>query len=120
MTAASLLHELRDAGVALVIDGDRLRVTAPSGTLTADRRDAIARCRDELLALVGSERDALALCDLGAALGDDGPDYGLAEIVAATAPALYSPPAACFAELACSRLGPCERRVAGQPCLVSD
>ena len=38
---------------------------------------------------------------------------------AAVAPIVWSPPRGCLGPVACSRLGPCDRHVAGQPCTTA-
>ncbi len=38
---------------------------------------------------------------------------------ASSAPIRHLPPQECFAPRACSRLGPCDRHLAGNPCLVT-
>ena len=72
MDAPALLAALRAARANLWIDGGRLRVKAPAGELTPERRTAIAAHRDELLALLVAEADAWALDRLDEVLGDDG------------------------------------------------
>lgn len=42
------------------------------------------------------------------------------QIQAAFAPIRFLTPADCFARSVCSRIGPCERRVCGQPCQNPD
>jgi hypothetical protein len=56
MNAAELLAELREAGVVLSIDGDRLAVNAPRGTLDDSRRAALVTHKSELLGLLDAER----------------------------------------------------------------
>ena len=72
MDAPALLVDLRAAKADLWIDAGRLRVKAPAGVLTPERREAIAADRDALLALLVEEADEWALDRLDAALGDDG------------------------------------------------
>ncbi|MDP9469117.1 MAG: hypothetical protein M3Q71_00400 [Chloroflexota bacterium] len=50
--AERLLEELLRAGAIPVLEGGRLRIEAPPGTLTAERREALAGCLPELRALV--------------------------------------------------------------------
>lgn len=52
MTTAVLLQELRSRGVRLAVNGDRLRITAPAGTVTAEIREAISRNKPALIALM--------------------------------------------------------------------
>ncbi len=42
-----------------------------------------------------------------------------ADSPAAVAPIVWSPPRDCCGPIACSRLGPCDRRITGSPCRVS-
>ncbi len=72
MDARALLADLRALRAELWIEAGRLRVKAPQGVLTPERRAAIAAHRDALLALLIEEADAWALDRLDAALGDDG------------------------------------------------
>jgi hypothetical protein len=46
------------------------------------------------------------------------PDPGLADILAAMAPARHIPPIACIARFVCARIGPCDRSTAGSPCQI--
>lgn len=87
MSAVALLNEIRAAGIAVNVDGDRLHVEARHGTITPELRDrmkahkpelvAILRARAHLLALAadeGIERvlvDRLDDADLRAAVGLD-------------------------------------------------
>ncbi len=50
--AERLLEELLRAGAIPVLEGGRLRIEAPPGTLTSERREALAGCLPELRALV--------------------------------------------------------------------
>lgn len=50
--AERLLAELLRAGAIPVLEGGRLRIEAPPGALTAQRREALAGCLPELRALV--------------------------------------------------------------------
>jgi len=45
----ALLRALRDAGVTLTVDGDRLKYRAPKGTLTADLREALTEVKPTVL-----------------------------------------------------------------------
>ncbi len=45
-------------------------------------------------------------------------DPWLAQVRGAFAPVLYLPPRGCLGRSVCSRLGPCDRHAAGQPCDV--
>lgn len=50
MNAASLLAELRVAGIAISCDADRLIVEAPVGTVTAELRAKLVKHKAELIA----------------------------------------------------------------------
>ncbi len=52
-SAATVLAELTQRGVELAVDGDRLRYR-PAGAVPDELRDAMAACRQELLALARS------------------------------------------------------------------
>jgi pyochelin synthetase len=60
MTAAALLAELRNRGAALAVVGDKLRVEAPVGTITPEIREALARHKATLLAMLSSDSE---LCE---------------------------------------------------------
>ena len=57
MTAAALLAALQTRGVRLAAVGDRLRVEAPRGVLTAADRAALAAHKAALLALLRADAD---------------------------------------------------------------
>ncbi len=50
----ALLTHLVEVGVSLVVEGDRLRAQAPKGVLTPALRNAIARYKPDLVALVSA------------------------------------------------------------------
>jgi len=52
--AERLLAELLPAGAIPVVAGGRLRVDAPAGSLTPDRRERLAGCLPELRAVVAA------------------------------------------------------------------
>ncbi len=52
--AERLLEELLRAGAIPVLEGGRLRIEAPPGTLTSGRREALTGCLPELRALVSA------------------------------------------------------------------
>ncbi len=52
--AERLLEELLRAGAIPVLDRGRLRIEAPPGTLTWERREALSGCLPELRALVSA------------------------------------------------------------------
>lgn len=49
MSAAEIIHELRQAGVIIEARGDRLHVEAPKGLLTPERREVLRAHKAELL-----------------------------------------------------------------------
>ncbi len=104
--AEALLAHLVDVGISLVVEGDRLRAQASKGVLTPALRNAIARYKPDLVALVSA----------GATLPDAA---WFAEMRRAMAPGVHEPPPGCSVKLTCSRLGPCERHATSRPCLVS-
>src|SRR5688572_20343517 len=58
MTAATILAELRDAGIRLSLHGDVLRVEAKPGTLSADLRGRLATAKPAVVALMQSDTRA--------------------------------------------------------------
>ena len=44
-----LLQRVHDAGITLIVDGDRLKYTAPSGVLTPELRTALAELKPTIL-----------------------------------------------------------------------
>ncbi|MEU2616263.1 amino acid adenylation domain-containing protein [Micromonospora sp. NPDC007271] len=50
MSVATLIDELRDAGIELWEEAGQLRFRAPKGAMTAQRRDAVREHREEILA----------------------------------------------------------------------
>ena len=63
MNAAHLLTETDRAGVALHAEGDRLRVEAKPGTLTADLRAKLIAGKPALIALLLARARLLALAE---------------------------------------------------------
>lgn len=63
MTAQELLAELDGAGVRLALGSGagRLRVNAPAGALTEERRRMLAELKDDLLELVYEREERAAL-----------------------------------------------------------
>jgi hypothetical protein len=53
MTAVALLAELQHRGASVAVVGERLRVEAPTGTVTPQMREALAAHKSELLRLLG-------------------------------------------------------------------
>ena len=60
--AERLLAELLGAGAAPLLEGGRLRVDAPPGVLTPDRRERLGGCLPELRALVAARWRAREAC----------------------------------------------------------
>ena len=57
MTTTELLATLQQRGVILRVEGDRLRVDAPKGTLSADDRAALTSHKAHLIAALTSDGD---------------------------------------------------------------
>ena len=71
MNPVELLGRLGALGIRLTADGDRLRYSAPKGALTPELREALARHKPEILAMLraASGGDAVPL----ARVSRDGP-----------------------------------------------
>src|SRR5438105_3680208 len=54
MSTPELLDNLRRRGVRLEVHGDRLKVDAPTGTLTAEIKAALAEHKPEILAVLSA------------------------------------------------------------------
>ena len=52
MDTATLLSTLRDRGVRLWVEGDRLQCSAPAGALDAETRETLASRKAEVLAFL--------------------------------------------------------------------
>ncbi len=65
MSAPALLDTLAARGVALDLDGDRLKIEAPVGELSDDDRAAIRADKSELIALLLIRRALDELPDVG-------------------------------------------------------
>lgn len=61
MSAAKLLAELKERGISLEANGDRLKVNAPKGAVTPELREALSEQKAELLTLLRSEPTHYAL-----------------------------------------------------------
>ncbi len=61
MNTAQLLAEAGSAGVVLRMEGDRIRVEARPGTLTADLRARLVAAKPALVALLAARNRLLAL-----------------------------------------------------------
>lgn len=59
MNARALLEDLRNQGVCLEVDGERLMVDAPAGAITDEIRTNLAEHKPKLLKLLGWERHKL-------------------------------------------------------------
>lgn len=57
MTTHELLAELKRSGVVVSLAGDRLRVEAPTGTVTEDLRRLLVEHKPELMAVLAEEED---------------------------------------------------------------
>jgi len=51
------ISSLRKNDINIVADGDRLRVSAPAGALTADIKSRLAECKTEIIAYLGGEQE---------------------------------------------------------------
>ena len=60
MTTAALLAELRSRGVTLAVEGERVRVSAPRGTLTPELHAALAERKAQILELLRDAEQAFA------------------------------------------------------------
>ena len=58
MTAEQLIADLQRRDVHLSAEGDRLRVDAPAGVVTAADRDALLRSKPEILRALAAKRPA--------------------------------------------------------------
>lgn len=64
------LLELRELGVTISVEGDRLLIEAPPGTLTPEHRDALAANKSDIIRLLGAQNDRLlAELERGNSLG---------------------------------------------------
>lgn len=104
MDRLTLLARATAAGLTVTADGDRLVIRGPKGA-DAIARDLIAQKPAVLAALAAEPPEAVAVW---------WDDRGTA------APVRHLPPRGCLAPRVCSRIGPCERRDAGRPCLVGE
>ena len=57
MTVTELLNHLQALGVRLTVAGERLRVDAPVGVLTADLREALATHKTEVMAVLAQRNE---------------------------------------------------------------
>ena len=55
-TTVQFLDRLRNLGVVLTADGDRLRLSAPKNTLTPEIREELTRQKAEILRLLAAGR----------------------------------------------------------------
>lgn len=69
MNAQELLHDLRTLGVDLTTDGEELKLSAPTGTLTPERVSAIKRAKPVLIQLLLPPSDRHGLTPHCAVLG---------------------------------------------------
>ena len=108
MDGLALLTEARDAGLVVRDEGGQLVVEGPK------RAEAVAirlvAAKDEVLAVLAGRQSGDAL-SVSSVWWDD-------SNFASSTPISYLPPRECIAPRACSRLGPCDRHVAGDPCHV--
>ena len=70
MTTSRLLGDLRALGVRVKASGDRLRIYAPRGVLTAELRAALVRYKTELLRMIKQPSDLHFVLTDSAVLGE--------------------------------------------------
>ncbi len=102
----SLLDEARAAGLTLELNGDQLVVRGPRKA-----RPIVDRLKASSPAVVSLLRSE----ELGAPVAVWWDDANFASSL----PISHLPPRECITPRACSRLGPCDRQVVGNPCQVS-
>ena len=71
MSGPDILRELRDCGVQVTLVGEKLRLDAPRGVLTAELRGRVAERKDELRRLLGAQHSQ---SEPGHATGCDHPE----------------------------------------------
>lgn len=103
----SRISEYKDA-LVFVLNNDGPTLDETSEIREATEAVATARYHDETVWWSDPSRRPLPA-------NTDARDRG---IHAAFAPFVYLPPRSCIAPIACSRIGPCDRRAAGQPCQI--
>lgn len=64
MTTRDLVESLRQQGVVLIPDGDRLRIDAPTGVLTQPLRQKLTQHKAEILEHLHEEHNAIAALSL--------------------------------------------------------
>ncbi len=102
--SVSLLAEARAAGLTVQIAGDKLVVRGPQGA-----KPIVDRLKASTAAIVSLLRDSEL-----AAPADGWTD----DAIFTSAAPIRRLPRECIGPRVCSRLGPCERHVAGNPCQV--
>ncbi len=102
----SLLDEARAAGLALELNGDQLVVRGPRRARPIVER--LKASSATVASLLRSEKSGAPI-----AVWWDDTNF------ASSVPISHLPPRQCITPRACSRLGPCERQVVGNPCQVS-
>ena len=74
MTARELLTELKQKGVDIKANGDRLVIDAPKGAITPELRTSLAQHKSDLLALLNAPapEEPAPLPKTGLSVDDDG------------------------------------------------
>ena len=108
MDGLALLTEARAAGLVVRNEGGQLVVEGPR------RAEGVAI---RLVAAKGEVLAALAGTQSGEALSISGVWWDDSNFASST-PISYLPPRECIAPRFCSRIGPCDRHVLGDPCYV--
>ncbi len=104
--SVSLLTEARAAGLTVKLEDDKLVVRGPrtAGPIVGRLKAASAAVVSLLQAVEPGELIAVWWDDTN---------------FASSTPIRHLPPRECITPRACSRLGPCDRHPAGNPCLVT-
>jgi hypothetical protein len=63
MTATQILNGLHGRDIVITLNGDRLKVDAPTGVLTDEDRQAVRDHKAELLALLGQADENIEIHD---------------------------------------------------------
>lgn len=68
MTATAILTSLRACGASVAVDGDRLRIDAPKGSVPPELKASVQAHKDELVRLLRSPLDPGGAAEIGAVL----------------------------------------------------
>ena len=110
MNAAALLAELKDAGVQIVRDGDKLRLRGKPGTGLALYAEQVREFKPQLLAILSSTEPKISAVVWFTVSHE--------EVDASKPPGDWDGtlPASCAWRSLCQTLGPCSRHLVGDPC----